>query len=545
MANITKEVAYIQFGGRRPIGISDKPVFVGERGPIGAHLSTARGALKSGDKAKASYVGVALQAILEGRVAAMESVVNSAAYIEYYSSTGELIKSYIRADASYCEWNDISNLSSGRAIVPLMIHALTKTSGMDETKTLFKQAVGEYSTNKVVSYATLMELCDAFYFEWRNKKSNQVIEQDTFSAIEDIIKQSIRTGQYQPLEIFADEGLNTPDITLTTVTKKQSEEKTVSSDEKYASLKNGDYVVNYCWDIEQQSYIPPIEKLEKFVPNRQFFTLAELIHYSLNEVTERMTEGEYGVDAIQDDYVNTILVGKPGTGKSSLAEALGATFGMPVRTITVSKYTEEGTYQGLTKVSEGGFKFFETPFLDAYKNGGIILIEEFNLSDPAVMQGIVGQAIEKPFILYEDEHTEVRRHPLCVVICTMNTGTEGSREPNQAFVSRSADTFILDDPDEKLFMTILAGRGYKKADCKKVYGAYSKIQKYLTSSSVACEDIALSVSMRHCFAALRQMCKLGIPFKEAIYNTMIGAIAISDRGLAEKTFKDVIEVMKG
>ena len=109
---------------------------------------------------------------------------------------------------------------------------------------------------------------------------------------------------------------------------------------------------------------------------------------------------------------------------------------LPIYTVKNSKYTEEDTFEGMNKVSGGSFAFKSTPFLEGYKNGGIIVLEEFNLADPGVMQGALGQAIEFPFILMEDGCTEVHRHPLCVIIATMNTGTQGAREPNEAFTSR-------------------------------------------------------------------------------------------------------------
>ena len=125
----------------------------------------------------------------------------------------------------------------------------------------------------------------------------------------------------------------------------------------------------------------------------------------------------------------------------------------------------------------------------------------------------------------------------------MNTGTQGSREPSEAFTSRSADVFMLDDPDENAFVEILKKNGYPEKDCRKVYFAYSKIISYLTSSSVNAEDVALSVTLRHCLSALRQM-KIGRKFKDAIKNTIIGTIAIKDLTLAKMVYENVVETLR-
>ena len=198
-------------------------------------------------------------------------------------------------------------------------------------------------------------------------------------------------------------------------------------------------------------------------------------------------------------------------------------------------------FEGKTKPIKGAFQFVPTPFLDAYKNGGIIALEEINLSDPGVLMGATGQAIEKPFILYEDGYIPVRRHPLCVIVATMNQGANGSRAPSEAFTRRCPDVCLIDDPQEKDFISILSKKGYDKRDCKMVYDTYKKIISWLESSTVHEDEVAYSLTMSHCLSALRQM-SLGNSLNTAIFNTMIGAIGIKDLSLARKVNKEVVEL---
>lgn len=79
------------------------------------------------------------------------------------------------------------------------------------------------------------------------------------------------------------------------------------------------------------------------------------------------------------------------------------------------------------------------------------------------------------------------------------------------------------------------------SDIKEI-SLYTKIITYLSSSTVNAEDVALSITLRHCLAALRQM-KIGRPFKEALKNTMIGSIAIKDLTLAQTVYNSVVEPM--
>lgn len=505
--------------------------------------SRATSSTTANNAAKINYAAIVLGYLLFERMNAVEG--NNSVYCELQDSTGKVERSYY--DGSRVHW-ETEPSQSGHLMVPFVTFALGKDSKMTETKGYFAKCVEEYKADACVSEQTLYLFCDAFYYEWKEfYPASKSVQSDSFFN-ESIIKQCIRTGTFGRFQLFDELDLTLPEIQIEKVDAASASAAAtattvVPDSAKFQQCRDGKYTLDYCWSPEQMAYIPDLSKLDGFVPNDTFYTLVDLIHMELSEVLSRMDEGEYGVNAIRENYENAILVGKPGTGKTTLANALGATFGMPVRVVAPNKHTEEDLFTGMTKVAEGGFRFCETPFLDTYKNGGILLMEEFNLGDPAVMMGALGQAIEKPFILFEDGYKEVRRHPLCVIIATMNSGTQGSREPSEAFTSRYPDTFMLDDPDENQFLAILEKNGYSKKDCKKVYRAYNKIISHLCSSSVNAKDVAMSVTLRHCLAALRQM-KTGRPYKQAIRNTMIGTIAIKDLELANQTYDSVIEPMK-
>lgn len=301
---------------------------------------------------------------------------------------------------------------------------------------------------------------------------------------------------------------------------------------------NGKYEIGFNWSPEQQEKIRPVDFLDTFVPNSVHAKLTQLIYNDLNEVIDRLNIGAKGLDSIKDNYVNAIICGMPGTGKTTTAEALSATLGLPIYTVANSKYTEEDTFEGMNKVSSGSFIFKSTPFLEGYKNGGIIVLEEFNLADPGVMQGAIGQAIEFPFILMEDGCTEVHRHPLCVIIGTMNTGTQGAREPNEAFTSRLPLTFLMDEVTEDELQAILEKKGFEPAKCKKVVNAYQVIINYLKEIAHS-EEMVMCITTRHCIGALKLM-SIGLDTKEAIRDTMIGSIAIRDISLAKQVYQDCI-----
>lgn len=388
-------------------------------------------------------------------------------------------------------------------------------------------------------------LCDCVYYdytaEFKGTKMEYTIEPFD-STIETLLQQAVRTHSMNsfvgPLSAFIQEKFS--NITFVPESSSSPSEPSISKNGSkwFEQCKSGDFTIGFDWNRSQQNRIRPFDFLDEFIPNKEHAKLTKLIYHELNEVIDRINNGKSGIAAIKDNYVNAILVGKPGTGKTTTAEALSATLGMPIYTVKSSKNTEEDTFEGMTKVSEGSFVFRSTSFLDAYENGGIIVLEEFNLADPGVMQGALGQAIEYPFILMKDGYQEVRRHPLCVILSTMNTGTQGAREPNEALTSRSPITLIMDDPKDEEFLSILEKKGYNKNHCKSVYRAYKSIIKYLQEQAHS-EEMVMCITLRHCLGALKLM-SIGEKMKDAVYDTMIGSIAIRDLELANDVYKNAV-----
>ena len=323
--------------------------------------------------------------------------------------------------------------------------------------------------------------------------------------------------------------------------------------------------VPWKWDEERKLKIQPKSFLESFVPNAAYSSLVRLIKKSLDKTIERFYQyskdeqpnfdnfyegiggAEHYVDLIGDDYINALIVGKPGTGKTTVAHALSAALGLPIATYNCSHNTDETFATGITTIVDGKPSFQRTDFLDIYENGGIIVLEEINLPNPAVMMGSLSQAIEYPFLVKENGFKNVRRHPMCVIIGTMNVGTEGSKPLNEAFANRFHMTYTINDPSEEELVDILEKKTkVPRKMCQWAYDAYICVLKELSDPDLDCNcdvnTVIANLSLRTCQGCLRALAA-GDSAEEALENTFIGSIARVDLELAKdvkNAIKDVL-----
>lgn len=436
-------------------------------------------------------------------------------------------------------------------LVPVILYYLSNDLSYPELANTFRKIVTSYNTTGFANMNDLLLFCDSFYYGIAKDYTDLYKVGENELAIE-TIKQAYDSGYLSPLTILDDCKL--PDFTAFTVKETKSKRKETKNNKNiFNDVKSGKYIIPYSWSEKQQLKIPPLSSLDDYIPNKQFWSILNKISYRLNKVMLRLDSGEENIAAIAKDYINLFLLGKPGTGKTKTLYALAAALGLPIYTVAMTKNTEEDTFEGMTKIVEGNLNFVETDALDAIANGGILVLEEINLADPAVIMGAIGQTIEFPFVLMKNGYEPIRRHPLLIVCGTMNIGTYGSKSINQALSSRFKQAYILNDTSENDFINILKkqltstansvdesafeGTSYTPRELddkyiKWVYRAYDRIISYLKSPSVNAEDIALSVTMRGCIGALENI-EEGEDPKEAIRNTLIGKIAESDLELAE------------
>ena len=428
----------------------------------------------------------------------------------------------------------------------LFVYAL-RHSANNELKLAVSKCIATYNAIGSIKPDEVALVCDSYYYG--NFKKVSSVSVQTHIDKQEIIS---RMRQETLKEINELKGSNVTVPSEITVKKAAPKRTKTKKDLQVLleSCKKGDYLIDYEWDSSQKDYIQSLSSLEGFIPSEEFRMILNKIKYRTDRVLSRLggldlAKGQDRVTAIGSDYINLTLCGKPGTGKTKLAYEIGAATGMPVYTIACSHNTDEDEFAGMTKMIDGTPTSVATDTLKCVENGGILLLEEANLPQAAVMMGALGQLVEFPFILKKFGYEPIRRHPLCVIIVTMNTGTAGSKLMSQPFSNRLKQSFCLEDPKKEDFIRILmSNTGEDRDVCRWVYDCYERIVACVEGENgmADSESILLSLSMRTCIGAIENI-QEGMEAREAVRNSIIGKIAEQDIDVAKSCDK-VLASMK-
>ena len=320
---------------------------------------------------------------------------------------------------------------------------------------------------------------------------------------------------------------------------KQSEKKNKSSnellsctlDEFSRKVKDGRLLIGYSWNEAQKQMIPDIDSIwdsyecsesERRMIVRVFMSLQEKLAMIRKSIT---------FDEIMDSSAtveNLLLMGPPGCGKTYGVAAMCAALGLPLGVHVCQSNMEESHVEGDAKIINGAIQTVPSKVGELYAIGGCIDLEEINLAEPGILQGVIGQALEYPYIFKYNGYYEMRRHPLTVFVGTMNPEAEGTRSLNEALANRFSHTMIVEPAPRAEMANILSSGGFKKRDCMKVIRIYEKIMKYLEKYDPA---LTPRISMRACRECLVNL-RCGFDWAQAVEESFIGQIYAASPAVA-------------
>lgn len=138
------------------------------------------------------------------------------------------------------------------------------------------------------------------------------------------------------------------------------------------------------------------------------------------------------------------VFGPTGSGKTSLVRQLAAKLNYPVFDVTGHGRMEFADLVGHLTVIDGTMTFQHGPLALAMKYGGMFLINEIDLMDPATLTGLNGVLDGDPLTIPENGGEVITAHPMFRFVATANTNGgadatglyQGTVRQNLAFMDR-------------------------------------------------------------------------------------------------------------
>lgn len=159
--------------------------------------------------------------------------------------------------------------------------------------------------------------------------------------------------------------------------------------------------------------------------------------------------------------ISTILLeGGAGSGKTQLAKALSADFGLPYTKVTCFADMDKSDVLGaiLPVLPEGGgqgggveYRYYPSEIVRAYENGWLLEIQEPTVIRDAAVLMALNSALEPDGSINLPTRI-VRRHPDFIAVITTNRGYNGCRPLNEALRDRVQHSEKMDLPPIEVMM---------------------------------------------------------------------------------------------
>lgn len=134
---------------------------------------------------------------------------------------------------------------------------------------------------------------------------------------------------------------------------------------------------------------------------------------------------------------NILLCGGKATGKNILADNLAWLFGRPVYNVSFHVNTDSGTLIGTDTFSGGEVRLRRGPVAQAARYGGFCVLDEINMAKNDAV-AVMHSVLDYRRLIDVPGYECIPLHPAARFIATMNYGYAGTRELNEALVSRFA-----------------------------------------------------------------------------------------------------------
>ena len=162
------------------------------------------------------------------------------------------------------------------------------------------------------------------------------------------------------------------------------------------------------------------------------------------EAVSRITKPSmpfYGTDILEKAVTallegeNLLLCGDKATGKNVLAENLAWIFGRPIYNISFHVNTDSSSLIGTDTFKNNEVQLRKGPIYQCAQYGGFGILDEINMAKNDAVS-VLHATLDYRRIMDVPGYDRIQLHPATRFIATMNYGYAGTKELNEALVSR-------------------------------------------------------------------------------------------------------------
>lgn len=206
-----------------------------------------------------------------------------------------------------------------------------------------------------------------------------------------------------------------------------------------------------------------------------------------------------------------LLAGPKATGKNVLAENLAAAFGRPCWDVSMYINVDAASLIGADTLREGRVEFREGPICQCARMGGFGVLDEVNMAKNEAL-AVLHATLDFRRVIDVPGYERIYLDPAARFIGTMNYGYAGTRELNEALVSRFVvlDMPVISQDD----LNKLLRRGFptlKKEWCKQFAELFDDLRRKCDSAEISTK----ALDLRGLLSALR-LIERGISTKQAM-----------------------------
>lgn len=188
---------------------------------------------------------------------------------------------------------------------------------------------------------------------------------------------------------------------------------------------------------------------------------------------------------------NLLLSGAKATGKNILAENLAWIFGRPVYNISFNINTDSSSLIGTDTFRDNEVKLRKGSVYCCAQEGGFGIFDEINMAKNDAAS-VLHATLDHRRIIDVPGYDKIDLHPAARFIGTMNYGYAGTKELNEALVSRF---LVIDMPaltEDNLFRIIRHDySGIKEEALQAFAGLFLDLQKKALNSEISTKAVDL------------------------------------------------------